>query len=285
MSGSVLPVDLGLVRAGEEAIVVSAGKDVSQGRPEPPFAESVVQVPVVSQHSIGNCLFGQPVGHHLEVQPIAVAVTRNNLTAIQSREPAELVLFTPGRPAPTVRISLSNESKEDIGHKLFHMNSGAGIACASCHPEGGEDGRTWNFACIGPRRTQSLQFGLAGTAPFHWDGDMKDFSTLMNQVFVGRMSGGQPNNLQLSGMKAWLDTLRPAPRPAPTQPAAIARGQAIFLDAKVGCASCHSGPKLTNNVSVDVGTSGAFQVPSLIGLADRAPYMHHGCAKTLRNRF
>lgn len=28
-----------------------------------------------------------------------------------------------------------------------------------------------------------------------------------------------------------------------------------------------------------------FQVPSLLGLASRAPYLHTGCAKTLRDRF
>jgi len=35
---------------------------------------------------------------------------------------------------------------------------------------------------------------------------------------------------------------------------------------------------LTNNQSADVGTGGTFQVPSLVDLAHRAPYMHDGCA-------
>jgi cytochrome c peroxidase len=34
-----------------------------------------------------------------------------------------------------------------------------------------------------------------------------------------------------------------------------------------------------------VGTGGTFQVPGLLGLALRAPYMHNGCAKTLDQRF
>jgi hypothetical protein len=34
-----------------------------------------------------------------------------------------------------------------------------------------------------------------------------------------------------------------------------------------------------------VGTGGKFQVPSLIGVAWRAPYLHSGCAATLEARF
>jgi cytochrome c peroxidase len=34
-----------------------------------------------------------------------------------------------------------------------------------------------------------------------------------------------------------------------------------------------------------VGTGRAFQVPPLMGLAARAPYMHNGCATTLHDRF
>ena len=49
--------------------------------------------------------------------------------------------------------------------------------------------------------------------------------------------------------------------------------------------TCHVGPQYTNNALVNVGTGGMFKVPSLIGLAARAPYMHDGCAVTLRDRF
>ena len=42
---------------------------------------------------------------------------------------------------------------------------------------------------------------------------------------------------------------------------------------------------LTNNQTVDVGTSGLFQVPSLRGVGWRPPYLHNGCAPTLAARF
>jgi hypothetical protein len=38
-------------------------------------------------------------------------------------------------------------------------------------------------------------------------------------------------------------------------------------------------------MSADVGTDGTFQVPSLLNVAARAPYMHDGCAPTLADRF
>lgn len=38
---------------------------------------------------------------------------------------------------------------------------------------------------------------------------------------------------------------------------------------------------LTRAGRFDVGTSGSFEVPPLVGLAARAPYLHDGCGKTL----
>ena len=59
----------------------------------------------------------------------------------------------------------------------------------------------------------------------------------------------------------------------------------MFGRADTGCTTCHSGPKLTNNQTLDVGTCGLFQVPPLVGVGWRAPLMHNGCAVTLADRF
>ena len=76
------------------------------------------------------------------------------------------------------------------------------------------------------------------------------------------------------------------PRTLPTDTAAIDRGRALFNDAtRAACSSCHAGSRMTNNATVDVGTGGAFQVPSLVGIGSRGPFMHNGCAKTLADRF
>jgi cytochrome c peroxidase len=42
---------------------------------------------------------------------------------------------------------------------------------------------------------------------------------------------------------------------------------------------------LTDSKVYDVGTGGAFKVPSLLSVGNRAPYLHDGCATTLHDRF
>ena len=65
----------------------------------------------------------------------------------------------------------------------------------------------------------------------------------------------------------------------------MSRGRLLFEDATAACSTCHVGAVGTNNKTVDVGTGRPLQVPSLRGVAWRAPYMHDGCAVTLADRF
>jgi mono/diheme cytochrome c family protein len=276
----VLPVDASLVANGNNAVVVAAGN----GADGDIFAPPVMDFPVQSTHQEFDCLFGSEWGP-FNAEPTAVVSRTDDLVVVQHRQPAELRIFQPNQQQGGTSISLSNTSRQDTGHTLFHKNTGAGISCASCHPEGADDGRVWQFECIGDRRTQPLHFGVLGTEPFHWDGDMADFSHLMNEVFVGRMSGGQPNGEQIEAMASWLDTVKAPTRAEPEDAVAMERGRALFNDPTVGCAGCHAGSKLLTTGSYDVGTGGTFQVPSLLGIADRTPYLHSGCARTLRERF
>jgi mono/diheme cytochrome c family protein len=104
-------------------------------------------------------------------------------------------------------------------------------------------------------------------------------------VFGERMAGGKLTRSQHLSLGPWLDRV-PAPQPPPpADPAAVERGRALFQSADVGCGSCHSGPLFTNHTIVDVGTGGAFKVPSLLGVAARPPFLHDGCAATLADRF
>jgi len=128
--------------------------------------------------------------------------------------------------------------------------------------------------------------GLRGTEPFHWSGDESSFGQLMNDVFVTRMSGSKLTDASMDAMLSWIDA-QPRPlRPAATNAAAVQRGAALFNDAtNVACVTCHSGARFSNNSTVDVGTGQMFQVPSLLGIGTRGPFMHDGCAATLRDRF
>jgi mono/diheme cytochrome c family protein len=220
-------------------------------------------------------------------RPRALAPKTDTTWVVQSREPARLTLISlSAMAAPTGRvIDMGGPSVRDTGHDIFHRDAGGGIACASCHGEGGEDGHVWHFAKLGLRRTQALHVGLEGTAPFHWAGDESDIRHLMSDVFVGRMGGVHQSDARVSALSRWLFALQPPAAPVVDDASAVERGRALFMSPEVGCDRCHTGAKLTNNESVDVGTGEVLQVPSLRGIAYRAPFMHTGCARTLRDRF
>lgn len=226
------------------------------------------------------CLNYGRVKYYLTDDAIACALDAKGELWVQSRNPAGLTAMV--RPA-TIAFS-GAEVRSDEGHRLFHALTSAGISCASCHLEGGTDGHTWNFTDTGPRRTQSVLGGILSTAPFHWDGSLHDFATLMGEVFTQRMSGGALTPAESEAVAKWLDAQQVVPKSPPQDASAAARGQALFNDPAVGCISCHSGSHYTNNQTVNVGT-GSFQVPSLLSVGVRAPYMHDGCAATLRERF
>jgi mono/diheme cytochrome c family protein len=213
----------------------------------------------------------------------SVAYTRDGRIIVQTR--AEAALFLHDRAGNVSKISLSGHDAIDTGHSFFHSVTPAGLACASCHPEGGDDGRAWSFRDLGLRRTQSLRGGVIGTEPFHWDGDMHDFTMLVHEVFQERMSAVPLSVSESNAFAAWLDTIPVPTRPLVVDAADVERGRALFESSDVGCATCHAGPALTNNLAADVGTGSAFQVPSLRGVVYRAPYMHDGCAADLRARF
>lgn len=231
-----------------------------------------------------------PAGDTKLVFPPADAsiVTRGQLVAVafagdtpvmQYREPSRLAFGTQS-------VTLPGDSVEDTGNQLFHLETTSGLACASCHPEGREDGHVWNFVGFGPRRTQSLRGGLLGTEPFHWDGAEQDFNALSADVMQGRMGGPLLSHQQNTALAGYIDQFPALPAVSTGSEAQLERGKALFDDATVACATCHTGPKLTNNQTVDVGgANGLLQVPTLIGLWSHAPYLHDGCAKTLADRF
>ncbi len=276
----LLPVDIAVSPDGLSAAIVQAG---SLNLFETPL-ETVERLDGVDTcvHAADQRIVDVgPVG-----QPIAVSYDGERNLLVQMREPPRLLrlgALTGGRLG---MLDLPGESRLDDAHILFHgIGHSLSVSCASCHPEGHEDGRVWNFKSIGPRRTQSVAGGVLATAPLHWDGDLGDISAFMSEVFAKRMGGSVPELEHLEAFAAWLDTIEALPRSKPADDDAVARGEALFNDPTLACATCHSGEKLTNNETVYVGTSKPFQVPSLRGLAARAPYMHDGCAATLHDRF
>jgi cytochrome c553 len=285
----VLAVDMALSPDGRQLAVVAAGQSGADGPQVLFYNMGDATAPATRDRP---CVPGSgtpmppPDPEPVEYRPpngevTAVAFDNRGNVLVQSREPATLQILT-RRVAPIV---LSNEVRADRGHQLFHNATSGKLACASCHPEGGEDGRTWRFAGLGARRTQSLRGGIMDTAPFHWNGDMPTLDHLMHDVFQGRMSGPSVDREEIRSLARWLDNV-PSIKPSSWHTAeAIARGRALFESAAIGCAACHRGRDFTSGATFDVGTGGAFQVPQLHSLAFRAPFLHDGCAGTLTARF
>ena len=312
LGGGTLPVDLDVSPSGQVAIAFAGsggGRAEGLGKfGDQPLTFTVL--PLASQATIsgdsgaggagdgsGNlggvprldgCING--AGKVPQTPPI-VAVRFNprdeNQLFLLSRNPATLFSVT-GPDFVAVRpIDLGGADVTDTGHDLFHNDAGGGIACASCHPEGTEDGHVWTFSNSGPRRTQALNAGLAETAPFHWDGGLADVGQLMEEVFVKRMGGEHESVERVGALQHWLFELKALPPLRAADDEAAQRGANLFASAEVACATCHTGPALTTNLSVKVGTEAqvALQVPSLLGIGHRAPFMHTGCAATLLGRF
>lgn len=218
-------------------------------------------------------------------QIVSIEVTPNDVIVLQSREPAELIFgFTAAQNGHNwSTLSLSNVSRKDTGHDIFHYDVGTGVACASCHGEGGDDGKVWNIDGNKPRRTASLKGTIAGTAPYHWDGELADLAALAHDVYTVRMGSSTLKPDQLHALKGWVEAIA-APRSSPVDESARVRGKALF-EGPADCVRCHSGPLYTNNQTMDVGTGKAFQVPPLVGVSARLPLMHDGCAETVEARF
>jgi hypothetical protein len=286
LAAATLPVDIALSPSiGDQRLVtVVAAANESGNRAIHTYRLTSMESSFEAGGCIGDEIF-------METQPAnatSAAYASNGDLVVLSRDPAVLTVIRQDLATSSAtivrRIALGGEARFDTGHAVFHGNSGSFLACASCHPEGGDDARVWTFGRIGARRTPAMTGNLRGTEPFHWDGDMNDLSHLVHDVFTGRMAGPSLTPRQIDTLGNWLDD-RPAPVPsAHATPDVIERGRALF-NGEAQCASCHSGGLFTNSASFDVGTGGTFQVPSLVGVADRLPLMHSGCAVTLRDRF
>jgi hypothetical protein len=281
--GAMGPVDVAVSASADRVAIVGTGNAWNTGIDAPTLFVASLDVASGSPPmavDIDPCLPSSEATRQPHGEPVAVAFDHAGQYVVQSREPAQLELEN------GAVIALSTESHFDTGFALFHTNTGVGISCVSCHPDGSEDGHTWHFAGFGPRRTQALQGGVDERAPFHWNGDLTTFDALFNEVMMTRMSlPTRPTDDIVQALAGWLDTI-PAFAPADDlDPTLVARGKVLFSDPKIACVTCHSGPSYSDNQIHDVGTGGEFVTPSLNGVGLRAPVMHDGCATTLRQRF
>jgi len=274
-----LPIDIAVAASTGMIAVISAGSHlVTVASPAALALLDRDGCPPGS--SVSNVTFEAGLG-----APSSVAFASDAAILVYYPEVPALVVHAPLPSAAMATITLPGGLGYDAGRGLFHTQTVLGIACASCHPEGRDDGLVWDFAELGLRRTQSVAGHILRRAPYHWGADMVDLDQLMDNVFTNRMGGGVISRSERRSLGPWLDRV-PAPvAAAPLDPAAAQRGQQLFESAALACATCHAGELLTNNQRFDVGTGGTFKVPSLVGVGARPPYLHDGCAATLVDRF
>ncbi len=213
-----------------------------------------------------------------------------------------------------------------VGKQLFYdardtrLAKDAYMSCASCHNDGGHDGRVWDFTGTGEglRNTISLN-GRGGPehGRIHWSGNFDEVHDFESQIRsfaggTGLMSDTDFNNSadpfgtskagkssDLDALAAYVNSLTTvgySPFKASNGELTEAAEAGRILFKNNSCTSCHSGDAYTDsatNVLHNIGTIKAssgdrlgqsltgLDTPTLIGLWETAPYLHDGSATTL----
>nr|WP_246462763.1 carbohydrate-binding protein [Pelagicoccus albus] len=210
-----------------------------------------------------------------------------------------------------------------IGKQLFYdafddrLSRSDYISCASCHNDGGQDGRVWDMSGFGEglRNTIDLR-GRSGDGHglLHWSAnfdEVQDFETQIRSLAegTGLIEGGEPyaplgapnsgRSDDLDALAAYLISLEAFDESPYTDsdggltPEGLA-GRAVF--AAKNCAACHSGTAYSDsefggfhNLGTLKDGSGMRLGEALIGIDTptlkdvwaTAPYLHDGAALTL----
>ncbi|MCP5556200.1 MAG: DUF1929 domain-containing protein [Verrucomicrobiaceae bacterium] len=243
-------------------------------------------------HDVGGLLDGRD-------QTPALVATLNSITT--ERLPANVL---------TGKRHFYDAADERVAFQQY-------ISCASCHNDGAQDGRVWDFTGVGEglRNTITLR-GHGGTAqgPLHWSGNFDEVQDFENQIRnlaqgTGLITTGTPHaslatpnagrSADLDALAAYVASLSteddsPYRNTDGSLTTAAAAGKVVFQN--MNCAQCHSGVQFTGsslNVFQNVGTlkptsgqrlGGALtglDTPTLRGLWATAPYLHDGSATTL----
>jgi YVTN family beta-propeller protein len=183
------------------------------------------------------------------------------------------------------------------GEAIFHdaMRSTDGwYSCHSCHYEGGPNAVTIdtnNDDSYGTYKMVLSLHNVPKTGPWFWHGLQDDLHTALRKSLTETMRGPQPTDDDVRALAAFLGTLSRPPNSRRQADGALsaqaARGKQVFESDAAGCATCHNGPFLTDGEVHDVGLASSYDVhddyntPSLLGVANRVGYLHHGRSKSL----
>ncbi len=194
------------------------------------------------------------------------------------------------------------------------------LSCASCHNDGGQDGRVWDLTGMGEglRNTISLRGHAGAQGRLHWtanfdevqdfEGQIRglaqgtglmsdaDFNTGTRSQPLGEPKAGLSPDLDaLAAYLGSLNTAEPSPYRSETgaMTSAASSGRDVFASQ---CITCHGGDDFTDSAALafrNVGTLSpatgqrlgaaipGLDTPTLRGSWGTAPYLHNGSAPTL----
>jgi len=246
-----------------------------------------------------------------------------DLTQLQTEGIAGLPLITNAATLASEKLSATVLQ----GKRLFYdaldtrLARDAYLSCATCHNDGGQDGRVWDLTGFGEglRNTAALN-GRAGAQGFlHWTNNFDEVQDFEGQIRSLAGGNGLMTNAQFNtgtrsaplgdpkaGVSGDLDALAAyvsslagfSPSPLRNADgsltAAASAGRNVFI-AK-NCSSCHGGTAFTSsagNNPQDIGTINAdsgnrlggpltgIDIPTLRDVWATAPYLHRGSAATV----
>lgn len=219
--------------------------------------------------------------HSLTIIPLSTTRDANGAALVKSSATARIEVARKSELAPEIAR----------GRILFHKTtdlrlSADGRACASCHPDGRDDGLTWSTPS-GPRQTIMLAGRTTSTAPFSWSGTNATIEEHVTGTFK-RLGGTgmSQGDADLKALLAYVGAMKTPVHASVETPSKgraskelVLRGRAMFFDAKQGCATCHIGGTGTDGKRHRVGASRSdeeIDTPSLRFVAGTAPYFHDG---------
>ncbi len=238
-------------------------------------------------------LGGRPLGIRFTSDSRSVCVANYLENSLQ------IVDVEAGAVRQTIHLGGGAEpSPERRGEALFYdatRSFNQWFSCGSCHVEGHTNRQTYDTFNDGQygngaKTTPSLRH-VADTGPWTWHGWQTSLPESISSSFLTTMHGRQLAEGEASDLLAFLRTLRDPRNPhRPTVEASPAqrRGEQLFKT-KAACAACHSGATFTDGRVHDVGLGAVtdrhrgFNPPSLLGVYDRAPFLHDGRSATLED--
>ena len=239
--------------------------------------------------------------HRLGVgrRPTSMAYDRVNRRAFIANTLSDSISVLRLDPSPqlisTIRLGRLKELSELAkGERLFfdaHQSFHGWYSCHSCHTDGHANGMLNDNEADGgfgaPQKVISL-LGVADTAPWSWLGKRGDLTRQVHRSIQTTMRE-IPSDEKAGALRVYMETLSPAP-PLKPHLSEARKSTGFQLFERLRCDECHLPPTYTDEDVYDVGIKdeagqAAFNPPSLLGVSQRAHFLHDGRAKNLESVF